>query len=90
VLQTWHNLLVLMTLKDSIATEGLSLILEHYDDHYQVIQDMFVSIKDFWLTVLVILDNQLQKFFEMVLDLHDVTKASSRQRASCGGRRPNS
>ncbi len=41
---------------------------------------MFASIEDFGLTVLVILDNQLQKFFEMVLDMHDVTKASSRQR----------
>jgi hypothetical protein len=62
VLQTWHDLLVLMTVKDSIATEGLSLILEHYDKHYQVIQEMFASIADFGLTVLVILDNQLQKF----------------------------
>jgi hypothetical protein len=80
VLQTWHDLLALMTVKGSIATEGLSLILEHYDDHYQVIQEMFASIEDFGLTVLVILDYQLQKFFEMVLDMHDVTKASSRQR----------
>jgi hypothetical protein len=80
VLQTWHDLLVLMTVKDSIATEGLSLILEHYDDHYQVIQEMFASSADFGLTVLVILDNQLQKFFEMVSDMHDVAKASSRQR----------
>jgi hypothetical protein len=69
-----------MTVKDSIATEGLSLILEYYDDHYQVIQEMCASIADFGLTVLVILDNQLQKFFEMVSDMHDVTKASSRQR----------
>ncbi len=80
MLQTWHDLLVLMTVKDSIATEGLSLILEHYDEHYQVIQGIFASIADFGLTLLVILDNQLQKFFEMVSDMHDVTQASSRQR----------
>jgi hypothetical protein len=80
VLQTWHDLSVLMTVKDSIATEGLSLILEHYDEHYQVIQEIFASIADFGLTLLVILDNQLQKFFEMVSDMHDVTQASSRQR----------
>ena len=80
VLQTWHDLLVLMTVKDSIATEGLSLILERYDDHYQVIQEMFASSADFGLTVLVILDNHLQKFFEMVSDMENVTKASSRQR----------
>jgi hypothetical protein len=61
-LQTWHGLIVLMTVKDSIVTEGLSLILEHYSEHYQVIQEMFASITDFGLTVLVILDNQLQKF----------------------------
>ena len=80
VLQTWHDLLELLTVKDTIATEGLSLILDKYDDHYQVIQEMFISIKDYGLTVLVILDNQLQKFFEMVSDMDDVTQASSKER----------
>ncbi len=80
VLQTWHDLLVLMTVKDTIAAEGLALILEKYDSYYQVIQEMFASSKDFGLTVLVILDNQLQRFFEMVSELDDVSKASTRQR----------
>ena len=69
-----------MTGTNSIAGEGLHLILEKYDDHYQVIQEMFASSEDFGLTVLVILDNHLQKFFEMVSDMDDVTKASTRQR----------
>ena len=38
VLQTWHDLLELLTVKGSIAVEGLALILEQFDDHYQVIQ----------------------------------------------------
>ena len=80
VLQTWHDLLVLLTVKDTIAAEGLSLILEKYDDYYQVIQEMFVSSKDFGLTVLVILDNHLQRFFEMVSEMEDMSKASTRQR----------
>ena len=40
---------------------------------------MFASSKDFELTVLVILDNHLQKSFEMVLEMEDVTKATSCQ-----------
>ena len=80
VLQTWHDLLVLLTVEKSIAVEGLATILEQFDDHYQVIQEMFASTADFGLTVLVILDNHMQKFFEMVSDLEDMTKASSRQR----------
>jgi hypothetical protein len=80
VLQTWHDLLVLLTVKDTIAAEGLALILEKYDSYYQVIQEMFASSKDFGLTVLVILDNHMQRFFEMVSEMTDVSKASSRQR----------
>jgi hypothetical protein len=64
----------------TIAAEGLALILEKYDDYYQVIQEMFASSEDFGLTVLVILDNHLQKFFQMVSDMDDVTRASSRER----------
>ena len=80
VLQTWHDLLVLLTVKDTIAVEGLALILEKYDSYYQVIQEMFASSKDFGLTVLVILDNHMQRFFEMVSEMTDVSKASTRQR----------
>jgi hypothetical protein len=80
VLQTWHNLLVLLTVKDRIATEGLALILDKFDDHQEVIQEMFLSTPDFGLTILVILDNHLQRFFEMVSEMDDVTKASSRER----------
>ena len=47
VLQTWHDLLGLLTVRDSIATKGNSLILDKCNDHFQVIQEMFVSIKDF-------------------------------------------
>jgi hypothetical protein len=38
---------------------------------------MFASSEDFGLTVLVILDNHLQKFFEMVSEMDDATKAST-------------
>jgi hypothetical protein len=79
VLQTWHDLLELLTVEGSIATEGLALTLEKFEGHCQVIQEMFISIEDFGLSVLVILDNQLQKFFEMVSEMDDVKKASSRQ-----------
>ena len=48
--------------------EGIATILEQFDNHYQVIQEMFASTADFGLAVLVILDNHMQKFFEMVSD----------------------
>ena len=59
VLQTWHDLLVLLTVEGSITVEGIAIILDQFDDHYQVIQEMFASTADFGLTVLVILDNHL-------------------------------
>jgi hypothetical protein len=80
VLQTWHDLLKLLTVKGSVALDGLALILEQFDDHCEVIQEMFASSPDFGLTVLVILCNHLQKFFEMVSEMADVvTQASSRE-----------
>jgi hypothetical protein len=80
VLQTWHDLLELLTIKDTVGTKGLARILEKHDEHCQVVQEMFTSIKDCGLTVMVILDNHLQKFFEMVSEMDDVTKASSKER----------
>ena len=41
---------------------------------------MFASDEDFRVTVLVILDNHLQKFFEMVSEMEDITKATSHRR----------
>ena len=80
VLQTWHDLLVHLPVNTrSIAVEGIALILDQFDDHYQVIQEMFASTADFGLTVLVILDKHLKKFFDMVSDMEGMTKASSRQ-----------
>ena len=38
VLQTWHDLLVLLTVERSIAVEGIAIILKQFNDHYQVIQ----------------------------------------------------
>ena len=55
-------------------------MLDKCDDHCQVIQEMFASVPDCGLTVLAILDNQLQKFFEMVSDVDDATKAGSKER----------
>ena len=43
VLQTSHDLLVPLAVEDSIAIEGLALIFEKFDEHYQVIQEMFAS-----------------------------------------------
>ena len=70
---------VLLTIEGSIAVEGIAIILDQFDDHYQVIQEMFASTTDFGLMVLVILNNHLQKFFEMVSDMEDMTKVSSCQ-----------
>ena len=79
VLHTWHDLLVLLTVEKSITVEGIAIILEQFDDHYQLIQEIFASTADVGLTVLVILDNHLQKCFEMVSDMEDMTKATSCQ-----------
>ena len=35
--------MILLTVNDSIATEGLVLILKKFDDHYWIIQKMFAS-----------------------------------------------
>jgi hypothetical protein len=40
VLQTWHDLLELLTVKGSIALGGPGLILEQFEDHWEVIQEM--------------------------------------------------
>ena len=73
-------MLVILTVERSIAVEGIAIFLDQFDDDYQVIQEMVASTADFRLTVLVILDNHLKKFFEMVSEMEDMTKASSRQR----------
>ena len=74
-------MIVLLTVEKSIAVEGITTILDQFENHYQVIQEMFASTADFRLTVLlVILHNHMQKFFEMVSDIEDMTKASSCQR----------
>ena len=78
-LQTWNDLLVLLTVKGPIVVEGIAIILDQYDDHYRGIQETFASTTDFGLTVLFIINNHLQKFFEMVSDMEDMTKASSHQ-----------
>jgi hypothetical protein len=81
VLQTWHDLLELMSVKGTIAVTGIAHVLSNYDGMYSVIQEMFASVEDFGLSILVILDNHLQSFFEMVSEMEDVTAgASSQQR----------
>jgi hypothetical protein len=80
VLQTWHNLLVLMPVKDTIAAEGLDHFLEAYDGLYTVIQEMFESCPNFGFIIVLTLDCHLQSFFEMLSELDNVTKASSYQR----------
>jgi hypothetical protein len=80
VIQTWHDLLVLMSVKDTIAAEGLAHFLDAYDGLYSTIQEMFVSCPNFGLIIVLTLDCHLQSFFEMISELDDVTKATSYQR----------
>ena len=47
VLQTWHDLLVLLTVEGPITVEGIAIIPDQFDDHYQVIQEIFTSTADF-------------------------------------------
>jgi hypothetical protein len=47
---------------------------------------MFASVEDFGLSILlVILDNHLQSFFEMISEMEDVTAASSQKRSREAG-----
>jgi hypothetical protein len=80
VLQTWHDLLELMSVRGTIAVAGIAHVLLHYDGLYSIIQEMFASVEDFGLSILVILDNHLQSFFEMISEMDDVTAATSHQR----------
>ena len=72
VLQAWHDLPeFLLTVKD-ITAKRFSLIPDKHDNHHQVIQEVLSSTEDLLLTDLVILDNHLQEFFEMVSEMNDV------------------
>ena len=91
VLQTWHDLLVLLTtVKNSIAADGLSLILEKFDKHHQVMQEMFASVENFGLTVLVILDNHLERRARNETRSLDRIRARHHQRSRSDGNRRES
>jgi hypothetical protein len=73
--ETFRNLLGLLTCHDSVATQGLSIVLHKFKTHYTMIQEMFVTVPQFRLKFLYSLDRQIQRFLEQVSNLKVVAAA---------------
>jgi hypothetical protein len=67
--ETFRNLLELLTCHDSVVTQGLSVVLREFKTHYTMIQEMFVTVPQFGLKFLYSLDRQIQRFLEQVSSL---------------------
>jgi hypothetical protein len=73
-IETWASFLELVTVKRTIAARGLRRFLEGLDDIYPTIEDMFVTSPDFGLKIMLVLDNHLQNFYDMVAETRDVSR----------------
>jgi hypothetical protein len=74
-IETFRNLLKLLTCHDSVVTQGLSVVLQEFKSHYTMIQEMFVTVPQFGLKFLYSLDRQVQRFLEQVYSLKVVAAA---------------
>ncbi len=74
-IETFRNLLELLTCHDSVVTQGLSVVLQEFKSHYTMIQEMFVTVPQFGLKFLYSLDRQVQRFLEQVYSLKVVAAA---------------
>jgi hypothetical protein len=61
-IETFQNLLELLTCHDSVVTHGLSVALREFKNHYTMIQEMFATVPQFGLKFLYSLDRQVQRF----------------------------
>jgi hypothetical protein len=73
--ETFRNLLELLTCHDSVVTQGLTVVLREFRKHYTMIQEMFVTVPQFGLKFLYSLDRQIQRFLEQVSGLKVVAAA---------------
>jgi hypothetical protein len=73
-IETWACFLELVTVERTIAGRGLRRFLEGMDDIYPTIEDMFITSADFGLKIMLVLDNHLQNFYDMVAEARDVTR----------------
>jgi hypothetical protein len=74
-IETFRNLLELLTCHDSVVTQGLSVIIRDFKKHYTMIQEMFVTVPQFGLKFLYSLDRHVQRFLEQVSSLKVVAAA---------------
>jgi hypothetical protein len=72
-IETFCNLLELLTCHDSVVTQGLSVVLREFKSHYTMIQEMLLP--RFRLKFLYSLDRQVQRFLEQVSSLKVVAAA---------------
>jgi hypothetical protein len=73
-IETRASFLELVTVKRTIAARGLRRFLEGLDDIYPTIEDMFVTSPDFGLKIMLVLDDHLQNFYDMVAETRDVSR----------------
>ena len=73
-LNTWASFLELCTVKRTIAARGLRRFLDGMEDIDATLEDMFLVSEDFGLKIMLVLDNHLQTFYELVAEARDVTR----------------
>lgn len=73
-IETWVSFLELVTVSRSIATRGLRRFLEGMEEIYPTIEDMFTTSPDFGLKIMLVLDNHLQNFYDMISEARDVSR----------------
>jgi hypothetical protein len=79
-LNTWAFFLELCTVRRTIAARGLRRFLDAMEDIDATLEDMFLVSADFRLKIILVLDNHLQFFYEMVAKARDVTRLGPSER----------
>jgi hypothetical protein len=73
-LNAWASFLELCTVRRMIAARSLQRFLDGMEDIDATLEDMFLVSADFGLKIMLVLDNHLQRNYEMVAKARDVTR----------------
>jgi hypothetical protein len=80
VMETWRDLIELVTVKRSIATVGLRCFLENLDEVWHMLEEMFRVVPNFGMLVILTFDRHLQNFYDLVSEMDDVLLSSPHAR----------
>jgi hypothetical protein len=78
---TWASFLELCAVKRTIAARGLRRFLDGTEDIDATLEDTFLVSADFGLSkIMLVVDNHLQNFYEMVAEARDVNRLGLSER----------